>query len=57
MIQTAKAIIEEPDEIPNEAALLATAALAVDWDRPEEDAAWQYLQLDEALGMSQQDIG
>jgi hypothetical protein len=34
---------EEP--LPDlEAALLSEAALAVDWNRPEEDAAWQYLQ-------------
>ena len=28
----------------NEEALLSEAALAVDWSRPEEDAAWAYLQ-------------
>jgi hypothetical protein len=28
----------------NETALLSEAALAVDWNRPEEDAAWAYLQ-------------
>lgn len=33
---------EEPHT--NEAALLSAAALAEDWDRPEEDAAWSYLQ-------------
>ncbi|MCI0681466.1 MAG: hypothetical protein L0Y71_05120 [Gemmataceae bacterium] len=27
----------------NEAALLSEAALAEDWNRPEEDAAWSYL--------------
>jgi hypothetical protein len=36
-------ILEEPAELPNETALLAEAALA-DWSRPEEDAAWSYLQ-------------
>jgi len=36
----------DSDETPNEAALLAEAALAVDWLRPEEDAAWSYLQSD-----------
>ena len=29
---------------PGEAALLAEGALAVDWLRPEEDAAWSHLQ-------------
>jgi len=28
----------------NEEALLSEAALAEDWNRPEEDAAWAYLQ-------------
>lgn len=28
----------------NETALLSEASLAVDWNRPEEDAAWAYLQ-------------
>jgi len=35
---------EEPGVYPNETALLSEAALADDWDRPEEDAAWSYLQ-------------
>ena len=35
-------IIDEP-EIP-ETALLSQQALADDWDRPEEDAAWSHLQ-------------
>jgi hypothetical protein len=30
---------EEPTTRPHEAALLSEAALAEDWDRPEEDAA------------------
>ena len=34
---------EEPHAHPNETALLSEAALA-DWNRPEEDAAWAYLQ-------------
>jgi hypothetical protein len=29
---------------PNETALLSEAALAQDWNRPEEDAAWTHLQ-------------
>ena len=37
-------ILEEPAAIPGEAALLAEAALAADWSRPEEDAAWSHLQ-------------
>lgn len=32
-------VLEEPAAIPGETALLAEAALAVDWSRPEEDAA------------------
>lgn len=36
-------ILEEPAAVPGEAALLAEAALAVDWLRPEEDAAWSHL--------------
>ncbi len=30
----------------NEEALLSEAALAEDWNRPEEDEAWEYLQKD-----------
>jgi hypothetical protein len=37
-------VLDEPAAIPGEAALLAEAALAVDWSRPEEDAAWSHLQ-------------
>jgi len=37
-------VLDEPAEVPGEAALLAEAALAVDWSRPEEDAAWSHLQ-------------
>jgi hypothetical protein len=35
---------EEPGRPANETALLSEAALAEDWNRPEEDAAWSYLQ-------------
>ena len=35
---------EEPAVLPNETALLSEAALAEDWNRPEEDAAWSHLQ-------------
>ncbi|MBI2190527.1 MAG: hypothetical protein HYU36_00915 [Planctomycetes bacterium] len=37
-------VLEEPAALPGEAALLAEAALAVDWCRPEADAAWSHLQ-------------
>ena len=37
-------VLEEPAAVPGEAALLAEAALAVAWSRPEEDAAWSHLQ-------------
>ena len=37
-------VLEEPAVMPGEAALLAEAALAADWSRPEEDAAWSHLQ-------------
>ena len=35
---------EEPAAYPNETAVLSEAALAADWNRPEEDAAWSHLQ-------------
>jgi hypothetical protein len=35
---------EEPREPAHELALLSEAALAEDWNRPEEDAAWSHLQ-------------
>ena len=37
-------ILEEPAIVPGETALLAEAVLAVDWLRPEEEAAWSHLQ-------------
>ena len=37
-------VLEEPPLHPNETALLSEAALAEDWNRPEEDAAWSHLQ-------------
>ena len=37
-------VLDEPPEVPGETALLAEAALAADWNRPEEDAAWSHLQ-------------
>ena len=36
-------ILDEPAFMPGEAAMLAEEALAVDWSRPEEDAAWSYV--------------
>jgi len=35
---------ERPTDQPSETALLSGAALAEDWDRPEEDDAWKHLQ-------------
>ncbi len=35
---------EEPQPYPNETAVLSQEALAVDWNRPEEDTAWFHLQ-------------
>jgi hypothetical protein len=37
-------ILEEPPLQVNDLALLSEAALAEDWNRPEEDEAWQHLQ-------------
>lgn len=34
----------EPGPGASETALLSERALAEDWNRPEEDAAWSYLQ-------------
>jgi hypothetical protein len=35
---------ESPAERVSETALLSETALADDWNRPEEDEAWSYLQ-------------
>lgn len=35
---------DEPAAHPHETALLSEAALAEDWERPEEDAAWLHFQ-------------
>lgn len=43
-------VLEEPGAIPGESALLVEAALAVDWSRPEEDAAWSHLHLGSSPG-------
>ena len=37
-------ILEEPPLRTNDLALLSEAALAEDWNRSEEDEAWQHLQ-------------
>jgi hypothetical protein len=37
-------VLDEPALAPGEPALLAEAALAEDWSRAEEDAAWSHLQ-------------
>jgi hypothetical protein len=37
-------ILEEPATSISETALLSERALAEDWNRPEEDAAWSHLQ-------------
>ena len=37
---------EEPAPHIHEATLLSERSLAEDWSRPEEDAAWSYLQKD-----------
>jgi hypothetical protein len=39
-------VLDEPAALPAETALLTEPALAADWSRPEEDAAWSYLQPD-----------
>jgi hypothetical protein len=35
---------EDPRMVAGEAALLSEHALGEDWNRPEEDEAWSYLQ-------------
>ena len=47
--QVRRALVTILEEKPrrfavSETALLSEAALAEDWDRPEEDEAWSYLQ-------------
>ena len=37
-------ILDEPGSAVAETALLTEQALAADWNRPEEDAAWSHLQ-------------
>ena len=35
---------DSPSIDPHDSAILSERALAEDWDRPEEDAAWSHLQ-------------
>jgi hypothetical protein len=37
-------VLDDAAPVLNEAYLLSEASLAVDWNRPEEDAAWAHLQ-------------
>jgi hypothetical protein len=37
---------DEPSAFPAETAVLSETALGRDWNRPEEDAAWDHLQQD-----------
>lgn len=37
-------VLSEPSLTVSETALLSEAALAEDWNRPEEDEAWTHLQ-------------
>ena len=39
-----RAVVMILDEDPMEAARVSEPALAEDWNRPEEDAAWSHLQ-------------
>lgn len=41
-------LLDEPDSDAAETALLSEPALAEDWNRPEEDAAWSHLQRDQS---------
>ncbi len=48
LMSTRRALVtileDEPVTQANETALLSEAALAKDWNRPEEDVAWLHLQ-------------
>ena len=39
--------ILDDEEVVSETALLSEAALAEDWNRPEEEHAWSHLRLDQ----------
>ncbi len=48
LVSTRRALVTILEDAPvaqvNETALLSEAALAKDWNRPEEDVAWSHLQ-------------
>ena len=46
LLSASRALVTILEEAPclHDAALLSEAALAEDWNRPEEDAAWAHLQ-------------
>lgn len=48
LVRSRRALVTilEEDPVPDvqESACLSESALAVDWNRPEEDAAWSHLQ-------------
>jgi hypothetical protein len=37
-------VLDKGPPVLNECYLMSEASLALDWNRPEEDAAWAYLQ-------------
>ena len=41
-------LLDDSDGDAAETALLSEPALAVDWNRPEEDAAWSHLQREQS---------
>ncbi|MDQ2785453.1 MAG: hypothetical protein M3Y58_10695 [Chloroflexota bacterium] len=41
---TRRALVTILEDEPAETALLSESALAEDWNRPEEDAAWSHLE-------------
>lgn len=43
LLPGARVLITVVDPDRSEAALLSEASLSVDWNRPEEDAAWSHL--------------
>ena len=45
-------LLDQSETDAAETALLSEAALAKDWNRPEEDAAWSHLQPGQSVGQS-----
>lgn len=43
-------VLDEPPRTASETALVSEAALAEDWNRPEEDSAWAHLQRESRRG-------